>query len=124
MTDEQMMQSVMVRTLEIRAVMKAQKTFKMSEIHKIKTFLNQRYLNPNRYRYYMTLRINPDDPIVITSKEKDVFLLDFTEAPKMQFKKIGTHTYETGFEFQEVLNGKMKAMETKLNEKEKEWNPL
>ena len=118
MTNEQMMQSILVRTLEIRTVMKAQKTFKMSETHKIKTFLNQRYLNPNRYRYYMTLRINPDDPIVITSKEKDVFLLDFTDAPKMQFKKIGTHTYPTGFEFQEVLNGKMKAMETKLNEKE------
>lgn len=119
MTDNQMMQSILMRTLEIRSVMKAQKTFKMSEVHKIKTFLNQRYLNPNRYRYYMSLKIDPDHPIVITNKEKDVFLLDFTDAPKMQFKKIGTHTYPTGFEFQEVLNGKMKAMELKLIEKEK-----
>ncbi len=120
MTDEQIMQSILVRTLEIRTVLKAQNTFKMSEVHKIKTFLNQRYLNPNRYRYYMTLRINPDDPIVITDKEKNVFLLDFTDAPKMQFKKIGTHTYETGFLFQETLNDKMKAMEAKLLLKESE----
>lgn len=114
MTDEQMMQSILMRTLEIRSVLKAQKLFKISESNKIKAHLSKSFLNPNRYRYYMTLRINPDDPIVITSKEKDVFLLDFTDAPKMQFKKIGTHTYQTGFEFQEVLNKKMTDMMEKL----------
>lgn len=119
MNNEQMMQAILVRTLEIRSVLKAQKTFKNSEVHKIKTFFNQRYLNPNRYRYYMSLRIEPDHPIVISDKEKNVFLLDFTDAPMMQFKKIGTHTFETGFLFQEKLNDKMKAMEIKLHEKEK-----
>lgn len=97
----------MIRTLEIKSIINAQRLFKLSDVGKIKEYLNKNRLNPNRYRYYMTLRVNSNDPIVITDKEKNVFLLDFTDAPKMQFKKIGSHDYPTGFEFQEALNQKI-----------------
>lgn len=96
-----MIAKILSRSLEIKNILRAQK---LQGRGKIKEFLSKHMLDPKKIDYYLNLKIDPNHPFVITNKDKDVFLLSFTESNHLQFKKIGTHEFESGAKFQDELN--------------------